>query len=548
MYRLYRFLVPAGLTGLLLLGCLFLFTGGFASPATANPAPGFEPSHGFVLGQPGDAVTPVLALDHASVLVGSEQDLYLLLHFDVPQPADTQRPDRPPLNVALVIDRSGSMSETHKITHARAAALRFIDAMAPTDILGVVEYDDQISVLWPSVPLTSPETVKRLVAQLEPRGATNLAGGLQRGLAEASRQARSGSVNRVLLLSDGLANTGITDPREIARFVRDARRQGLTVSTLGVGLGYNEDLMQAVAEVGGGNYYYVEDPGQMAAIFDQELSTLATTVAQDVRLRFRLGGAVHSLDVLGYEVARGGEGNSAEGDVTLENLYGGERRTVLCRLRVRADAPGRTPLGSIVLSYTDQRGNRPVSASAELVVDATRSPEAVAASLDRLAGAEAALMTADEEHEQYVRQYERGEKDAALANIGTLSQKLQQANAVFQDKRLEKKQEHLQMESEEMRQADLNARNRQVYLKGSKERFYQSKRGSRGKYLLQEEDRGREVERLQTRLQELGLYSGAIDGAYDADVARAVSEYQRNHGLEADGIAGPATLKSLALY
>jgi Ca-activated chloride channel family protein len=365
------------------------------------------------------------------------------------------------------------------------------------------------------------------------------------GLDEVRRHARSDAINRVLLLSDGLANRGITDPREIARFVREARRSGLTVSTLGLGLDYNENLMQAVAEVGGGNYYYVESPAQMAGIFEQELSTLFTTVAQDVHFRITIKGPVRSLDALGYEVIRDG----ADAVIDLENLYGGEQRTVLLRLRVKADEPGPVDLGSLSFGYTDRQGGKPVTVDiGRLTVDATKSPEAVAASRNDKAGAEALLMSADEEHEQYVKQYESGQKSEALVNIANLSQKILDANAVFQDERLNKKTEQLRMESEEMNEADLNLENRQSYLKSSKERFYQGKRGRRAKYMLQENDSGYEVRQLQIRLTELGFYSGPANGKYDAEVARAISEYQRNKGLSVDGIAGPATLKSLSLY
>lgn len=490
------------------------------------------------------AVSPIVSLDRTSVLTGTDEELQILLHFDVPEPT-WKRPERSPLNLTLVIDRSGSMADKGKITHAREAAVKLVDAMSPGDYLGVVEYDDQISVLWPSSPLTSPERVKRLIGNLHPRGSTNLSGGLMRGVEEVGRNIRPDAINRVLLLSDGLANRGITNPAAIARFVRDARMRGITVSTLGLGLDYNEDLMTTVAEFGGGNYYYIESPAQMAGIFEQELSTLFTTVAQDVQLRITVSGKVFSLDAIGYDVNRAGN----EAVVDLENLYGGEQRTVLLRLRTKVDQPGPVDLGSISFNYTDRENGKPVTVDlGDLAVDATENPEKVAASVDNVTSAEALLMTADEEHEQYVKQYESGQKDEALGNIAALTQRVQTANATYQDVRLDKKMEQLTMETEEMRVADLNEANRQSYLKGSKERFYQAKRGKRGKYMLQEHDAGYEVKRLQQRLVDLGLYTGAVDGEYDSEVADAVSEYQRSNGLTVDGIAGPATLKSLSLY
>jgi Ca-activated chloride channel family protein len=524
--------------------CVLLLIGCGAQQSLANPTVGMSGPNAIAIHDFGGAVSPVVVLDRTKVLVGSEEELQLLLRFDVPVPV-RDRQDRMPLNLTLVIDRSGSMADKNKITHARAAALLLVDAMSPSDFLGVVEYDDKINVLWPSSPLTSPATVKRLIAGLEPRGATDLAGGLMRGLEEVSRHARPDAINRVLLLSDGLANRGITHPREIARFVREARRRGLTVSTLGLGLEYNEDLMQSVAEVGGGNYYYVESPAQMAGIFEQELSTLFATVAQDVHLHITVTRWVRSLDVVGYEVNR----NGADAVVDLENLYGGEQRTVLLRLRVKADEPGPIDLGSLAFAYTDRQEGKPVRLElCDLAVDATESPQAVAASRDDKVSAEALLMTADEEHEQYVKQYESGQKDEALVNVTALSQRLQDANATYQDERLDKKMEQLRMESDEMHWADLNEQNRQSYLKGSKERFYQAKRGKRGKYMLQENDTGYEVRQLQARLTDLGLYTGPVNGEYNVEVARAVSEYQRTNGLTVDGIAGPATLRSLSLY
>jgi peptidoglycan hydrolase-like protein with peptidoglycan-binding domain len=129
-----------------------------------------------------------------------------------------------------------------------------------------------------------------------------------------------------------------------------------------------------------------------------------------------------------------------------------------------------------------------------------------------------------------------------------LSEQLAAANATYQDTRLEKKLEQLQMESADMDRADLSEANRQMYLKGSKNRLYNAMKGKRGQYLLQEEDHGHEVEQLQQKLHDLDLYRGVVDGVFSEELRAAVETFQSRNGLEVDGVAGPATLRSLGLY
>lgn len=488
-------------------------------------------------------VIPAVSLDRARVLARDGEDLFVLIGFEVPHVA-LRSVERVPINLALVIDRSGSMEERGKLTYAVEASRRLIDAMAPTDALGVVEYDDRITVLWPSSPLRSPALVKQRIAGLTPRGSTNLAGGLLSGLDEVARTRGERGIDRVLLLSDGLANQGITDPTEIAEFVSQARRRGISVSTIGLGLDYNEDLMQAIAEAGGGNYYYVESPTQVDAIFQRELSTLFTTVAMDVRLRFDALGPVRAVSVVGHETT------AEDGGVVvrLENLYAGEKRSILLKLTLDARKPGPLALGALQLDYTDNDSGRQERSAFDLTVVSTADSAAVAASTDRATAAEATLLTTEQEHVEYIRQYERGEKEEALGNISALNTKVARLNSSLKDVRLAKKLEQLQLESDDMAAADRSPEYRSGYLKGSKQRLYLAQKGKRGGYLLQQHDNGFEVKQLQEKLAELKLYRGAVDGLYDEDVVRAVEQYQRQIGIPADGVAGPITLKALRLY
>ena len=121
-------------------------------------------------------------------------------------------------------------------------------------------------------------------------------------------------------------------------------------------------------------------------------------------------------------------------------------------------------------------------------------------------------------------------------------------NTTLSDTQIAKKVEALQMESEEMKSAETSRQNRAVYLKKSKQRFYQAKKGKRGKYVLQPGDSGYEVEMLQKLLRKEGIYNGPIDGRYSAELKRAIETFQRREHLDVDGIAGPRTMKALGNY
>ena len=336
-------------------------------------------------------------------LAGDDKPDYVLVRLNAAeQRRDALAQERPPINLALVLDRSGSMEEKGKLDYLKRAASLVVDQLGSRDRLAIVEYDDAITLMWPSSRVESPQIIKRLISELTPRGSTNLTGGMMRGAEEVIEHFEPNSVNRVLLLSDGLANNGITDPYEIRRLVRGARAKGAPISSIGLGLDYNEDLMQDIAEGGGGRYYYVESPQQMARIFEEELKTLFATCARDVSLRFIPARNDARIEVPGYDSRK----ENGETLIPLADLYAGESRSVLMRIQGGTARTGRMgleetelgemELGEIVLSYRDADTGREHKIRQKLSVDLTRDAAQVKAKRNNDVVVEAALVEAEE--------------------------------------------------------------------------------------------------------------------------------------------------------
>ena len=392
------------------------------------------------------SLTPRAELDHGVILAGDENTVYVLVDFEVARFLPPPVLGRPDLNLAMVLDRSGSMEDRGKIEYAREAASIVVDRMRERDVLAVVEYDDEISVLWPASPVESKAMIKRRIAGLTPRGSTDLCGGLMRGVDEAVPYRDGADITRVILLSDGLANHGVTDPHEIYRLVRQSKRRGVTVSTMGLGLEYNEDLMQGIAENGGGNYYYIENPQQMGRIFGRELETLFTTVAKDVVVRFRGGRKVNDVEVYGYAFEIEGD----EAVIPLENFYSEEERSLLLKLELDPARAGELDLGEIELVYCDQLTGEDVASRLDLSVEVSENAREVERSRNERVVVESTLTDTDKRQGEIVRLFETGDSDAAQAELDELVEEMWKIQQDVDDPRLAAKLEALELGQSDM--------------------------------------------------------------------------------------------------
>jgi len=197
-----------------------------------------------------------------------------------PAPARTGDP-RPPVDVALVLDRSGSMGGS-KFSMARTAVQHAIRLLAPTDALAVVCYDDRVDTLLARTPASAEAKALALdrLAVTDARGATDLAGGWLQGAAELAADAPEAR-RRVLLLTDGLANRGLMDPAELDAAAQSLRAQGITTSTFGLGADFDEALLSRLATAGGGRFYFIEQASQIPDVFTSELGEALDIVARD---------------------------------------------------------------------------------------------------------------------------------------------------------------------------------------------------------------------------------------------------------------------------
>ena len=192
---------------------------------------------------------------------------------------------RAPINVSLVLDRSGSMAGM-PIVAARAAAERFASFLSPSDRLSVVAFDDIVETVFGPAPAGQPAAVAA-IQSLTTRGCTNLSGGWLQGMQHVSASMMDGT-NRVVLLTDGQANRGITGIPQLVTMARSARGNRISTTCIGFGADYNENLLEPMARDGGGNYWFVEAEDQMADIFLNEIEGLVALSAQNVSIETRL--------------------------------------------------------------------------------------------------------------------------------------------------------------------------------------------------------------------------------------------------------------------
>lgn len=274
-----------------------------------------------------------------------------LVHVLLQVEAAADQGERLPLNVAAVIDRSGSM-HGQRLAAAKQAAKFLVGQLSADDCLGVVAFDHEVQTVFGSGPVAFKEPLRDAIAGLSPRGATNLSSGLVQGGREARKQLDPDRVNRVIVLTDGHANQGVVDPERLAAMAGQLREEGIFVTTMGVGLGFDEDLLAAMATAGGGHFYFIENADAIPGIFAKELDGLLAVAAQGLTLTVRTPVWAQITDVYGYPC----QATAHEAVIHVSDLYAGELKSIVLTLEVGAQSAGVHELIQAELTYHEARG------------------------------------------------------------------------------------------------------------------------------------------------------------------------------------------------
>jgi Ca-activated chloride channel family protein len=275
---------------------------------------------------------------------------FVLVELDAPE--STRKPVREPVNVAFVLDRSGSMGG-RKIELAKKAVEVAIERLLPTDRFSVVFYDDRIDLVVESTPASreaKSNAIDRIRA-VDARGSTDLAGGWLRGAEQvALHQVAGAGVDRVLLLTDGLANVGMTDHDELVGHASELRARGVTTTTFGVGADFDERLLTAMADAGGGHFYFIERPEQITDLVASEVGELLEVVARDAAIEVTAPGGVRIASLS----PRPTELRGSRFLVHLGDLVAGQRIEIVLRLKFGYGQVGQEV--GVLVAVTDKDG------------------------------------------------------------------------------------------------------------------------------------------------------------------------------------------------
>lgn len=319
--------------------------------------------------------------------------------------------ERSPLNIAVVIDKSGSMAEKNKLEFVKKAVSYIVEQSGSDDYVSVVTYDDYVNVLQRSQIIHDKQELLERIGRIKPDGFTNLSGGMFEGYDQVEDSYSRGYVNRVLLLSDGLTNRGITDREELTKKVREKnRKDGITLSTFGVGNDFNENLMADIADYGKGNYYYIKNSNEIPEIFASELKGIRNLVGQGTKLRVKFPQKYLTLNkVFGYPYEVSGD------DVIIDfkDVFAEQSKGVLIKFNVKRKIDTRLTFES-ELTYQDVTSDfRQVTERAENSLQPAGSREDYSKNTNEMVKQNVAVFEANDLMENALREADNGNYDKA---------------------------------------------------------------------------------------------------------------------------------------
>jgi Ca-activated chloride channel family protein len=337
-------------------------TGGFDPARTAMGAPpqalSMEviPGNRFALAPRGSAEHALIMLTAGGMLAGR----------------------RSPLNLCLVIDRSGSM-EGEPLEYVKRACGHVVDLLDQNDILSIVTFEDRVDIVMPARRVLNKGLIKEHINRIQPGNTTNLYDGIAAGAAQVAGVRSDQYVNRVVVLTDGEPTSGVKDYSSIVGCAAEQRTRGITTTALGFGPEYNEELLAGLAKRGGGNYYYITRPELIPEVFRTELEQLLTITAKNIRLRMILGKWVEVRQLYGQQPVLG----PRTAEIQLPDLERGAAISTLVELSL-----GRRPAGTYRVArleaYFDDCGTGGFNQRIEgdLVFDFVNDPAQVASGVN----------------------------------------------------------------------------------------------------------------------------------------------------------------------
>ncbi len=349
------------------------FRVGSGQPAHAQPLP---PAL-----VPVSDLTVQSTLSQAKWVQGEDGQLYLNLAIQPPAlPISTGH--QAPTDIVVVLDRSPSMLAANRFPYAKTAVRELLNQLGAEDRLGLIGFDRKATVYagLTAVTPTERQRLTQLVQQMTVGSATNIGAGLQRAQALLTQQPTP-RLKKIILLSDGETNTGITDPAHLAQLASMISAEDIVVSTIGLGLGFNEALMAALADHGMGHYAYLEQVNTLGHILAQELSTTRLLYAERSTIHLHLNPGVTLQDAAGYPVDSI-DNNPAQLQIKTGQLLWGQRKNLMLTLHIPTQSNGDFTLGTLDWHFshngTDQQAKIDAEYLSYAVIEPEKKQEAIA--------------------------------------------------------------------------------------------------------------------------------------------------------------------------
>ncbi|MEH6625988.1 MAG: VWA domain-containing protein [Motiliproteus sp.] len=380
--------------------------------------------------------------------------------------------ERIPANIAIVLDKSGSMAGD-KIEQAREAAIMAIRRLDNRDIVSVISYDSRVKVVVPATKVSDKPSIYNAIRHIRANGNTALFAGVSKGAQELRKFLDQNKVNRVILLSDGLANVGPQSPRELGQLGASLAKEGMSVTTIGLGLGYNEDLMTRLAGFSDGNHAFVENAEDLASIFQYEFGDVLSVVAQGVTIEINCGKGIKPIRLLGRESDIIGGRVRAR----LNQLYSEQEKFVILEVEVPAQQAGSDlELATIDIDYYNLYTRKNQQVRERVSASFSQSKEEVEAAIDSNAYESAVEQVANEYGRQALEKRDQGDIQGAQTILKQSATYLGSQGAALSSPKL------MEQKAEALKDADELGDEQQWNKKRKELKARQYKRATQQKY------------------------------------------------------------------